>query len=315
MNSLARWYASKESSRGSRHRISRILYLTIAISILAANSPPASSSAAASVTSHGLNQLAPGDHEVSVNVGARIRTFILHVPPNPVIAHRPLILVFHGADDTPSSTIQETDFEQVADDDGELVAFLQGYDNTWNEGTGTSAAALAHVNDVAFTQTVITKIEDLVTFNHARIAAAGFSNGALMVQYLGCRLAQKLALIVPIEGELPLSDSASCDPSRPISVYEVHGTADTAIPYNGGQFVGVAGGTTVLSAPASVSRWAHLDRCAATPTSTTPTTGITLTTYHGCLRGVTVVLETIANGIHEWTPSIGELVTQALSTA
>jgi polyhydroxybutyrate depolymerase len=258
------------------------------------------------------NPLAPGDHVITLKVGGQVRRLILHVPPGSTKVNRPLILVYHGALDTASNTISETDFEQVANQHGQLVAFMQGYANTWNEGAGHTPAEQANIDDVAYTSAAITKVEGFVRFNHAHIAAVGFSNGALMVEDLGCRLAQRLALIVPVEGELPVSVSATCAPARPISVLEIHGTGDQAIPYAGGPFAGVGGGTTVLSATQSVARWAALDGCSSTPTMRTPDPSYRLTTYSGCPKGISVALRTITNGGHVWTASIGEIVTQAI---
>ena len=266
-----------------------------------ASAPPAQNTTGTIATPHTMT---PGDHVVGVTVDGRARSFILHVPPDPAVANRPLILVFHGAEDSDVSTEKGTDFATVADQYGEVVAFLQGYEDTWNEGAGHTPAEQAHLNDVAFTAAVIAKIETLLTFDHERIVASGFSNGALMVQDLGCRLAATLSLIVPVEGELPVTVSATCGPSRPISVYE--------IPYDGGPFHGVGGGTTVLSALSSVDRWATLDHCSPTPTVSTPASGITLTAYSKCHGNVTVTLRTIDGGSHQWTTGIGLLVTEAL---
>lgn len=188
-----------------------------------------------------------------------------------------------------------------------MVVFLQGFKDTWNEGTGNSPSALAHVNDVAFTSAVINEVSNLETYDHNKVAAVGFSNGALMVEYLDCVLAQQITLIVPVEGELPVATSTNCKPARPLSVFEVHGMADTAIPYSGGPFVAVAGGTTVLSAP----RWAQLDSCAIPGSVTTPSSSLTLTSYSHCRSGVTVTLETIQGGVHQWAPSMGDFVTNS----
>jgi polyhydroxybutyrate depolymerase len=274
-----------------------------------ASAPPAQNTTGTLPTPHTMT---PGDHVVDVTVGGRVRSFILHVPPQAATASRPLILVYHGAEDSDESTVKGTDFEQVANQYGELVAFLQGYDDTWNEGAGHTPAEQAHVNDVAFTTAAIAKIETLVTFDHQRIAASGFSNGALMVEDLGCHLAATLALIVPVEGELPSSVSATCALAAPLEVYEIHATADPVIPYGGGPFHGVGGGTTVLSATASVARWAALDHCSPVPTMTSPTSGIELTSFSRCRGHVTVTLRTIEGGSHEWTSGIGLLVTEAL---
>jgi polyhydroxybutyrate depolymerase len=276
----------------------------------------ASSSAAGPlppVATHG--PLGPGDHTVLLTSGGHRRSLILHVPPGAPVANRPLILVYHGATDTAGYTERITDFDKVANKNGDLVAFMQGYDNSWNEDAGSTPAHQARINDVAFTAAAIKKLETLVPFDHNRIAAAGFSNGALMVQDLGCKLAGSIAVIVPVEGELPVSVSKTCKPSRAIEVYEIHGTADTAIPYKGGSFHGVDGGTTVLSAPASLARWATLDVCSNKPATSSPSRGIKLTTYRSCHRKVTVVLRTIVGGVHQWGGNIGELVSAAIPAA
>jgi len=248
-----------------------------------------------------------------LTVGSMVRSFILRVPPGPVVANRPLVLVYHAATVSAATTEHATDFAQVGDQTGGLVAFMQGYENSWNEGAGSSPAALAHVDDVGYTAASIALIEQLVPFDQNRIVATGFSNGALMVEYLGCQVAGQLALIVPVEGELPVVDSNSCAPARPISLYEVHGTADTQIPYNGGYFHGVYGGTTVLSAPANVARWSQLDECAAGPVTTQPSSSIKLTAYSFCQGNATATLRTIIGGNHVWGSNIGLLVSAAAS--
>lgn len=237
----------------------------------------------------------------------RRRTYLLY-SPGPTPRPRPLILVFHGALDTAQNTIQETDFEQAADRSGLLVAFMQGYLNTWNEGAGHTPEEVAGIDDVAYATAVLNQIERRHRVDRTRIAAAGFSNGALMTQLLGCRIADRLTLIVPVAGPLPVSVSPGCRPARPISVLAVHGTADQSIPYGGGPFPGVGGGTTVLSAPASAARWAALDGCALTPQTTGAGTAIVLTTYSRCRRRTAVALRSIQGGAHSWSAGIGATV-------
>lgn len=279
-----------------RHRRATLLAMAL---VAGAALAPAASGAAATRPA-----LAAGDHYVSLKVQGVERYFILHVPTGKAVANRPLILVFHGANATAQGTIGVTDFEQEADRTGQLVAFLQGVNNHWNEWSG--AFGSTGVDDVAYTVDVIHEIEGMITFDHARIVAAGFSNGALMVESLGCQLAKTLAMIVPVEGQLTTQMAKECAPARPISVYEIHGTADASISYWGG------GRLSVLSAPASVAKWASLDHCATTPKNTTPTSGVLVTTYVACRKLVHVALRTIYDGVHRWTPQIGEIVTAAL---
>ena len=132
-----------------------------------------------------------------------------------------------------------------------------------------------------------------------------------MVETLGCRVAARIRLIVPVEGELNSAVSPGCAPSRPLNVYEIHGTADTSIPYGGGTFAGDGGPVSVLSARASAARWATLDGCSSTPRRTS-SAGVSLTLYGGCRGGVNVTLRTILAGTHQWGSNIGILVTTAL---
>jgi polyhydroxybutyrate depolymerase len=290
-------------------RIASVSAVALATTLLCACGVSASTGPLPKVATTPAAASAPGDHTIDVSVQGLTRVLILHVP-SLTVANRPLILVYHGAEGTAAGTEQSTDFEQVSNSTGDLVAFMQGYDDTWNEGAGHTPAEQAGINDVAYTAAAISELESLVTFKHARIAATGFSNGALMVEYLGCKLAKSLALIAPVEGELPAPVSPTCAPARSINVYEVHGTADAAIPYGGGPFNGVGGGTTVLSAPKSVARWAKLDRCASIPKVSAAGSGITLTHYSKCQRGVSVTLRTIVGGTHEWGNGIAEIVHQ-----
>ena len=78
------------------------------------------------------------------------------------------------------------------------------------------------------------------------MVATGFSNGAIFVELLGCRAAAYLTLVAPVEGQLGQRFAGSCRPARPVSIYEIHATADPTIPYGGGTFSGSGGPVRVL---------------------------------------------------------------------
>ena len=252
---------------------------------------------------------------VNLTSGHNHRDYLLYVPPGNTRKHRlPLVLVYHGALDTAAHASTETDLLSVARTRHNMIlAFLQGYRNTWNEGAGHTPAEQAGINDVRFTTTVLHQIETRYYVDPRRVVATGLSNGALLTELLGCRLARQLTLIVPVEGQLPVSIASGCAPAVPIAVYEVHGTADQAIPYAGGKFDGVGGGTTVLSATASVARWAALDHCPGSPSSSR-SGNVVLTTYSGCGNGVSVTLASIRGGQHAWPDGFGQTLVGAMSS-
>jgi len=293
-------------------RVAEILGISLTTLALVALPSTASRSASLTLTtSHTQVLLGPGDHPEAFSLNGLSRFYIVHIPPGKPVADRPLILVFPGAGDTASITISKTDFEQVANQTGDVVAFLQGYAHIFDEGTGNNSARRANIDDIAYTSAVLNALRPLVAYNVQRVAGTGYSNGAMMVQLLGCRLADRLSLIVPVEGELPSPISPGCTPSRALNVYEIHGTADPVIPYNGGTFAGTGGPITVLSAPESAQRWANIDKCKQGPTDV-PNQGYSITRYVNCQSGVTVTLRTIDSGLHVWGDNIGDIVTQSL---
>jgi polyhydroxybutyrate depolymerase len=281
-----------------------ILALVTALSgvSLAAGAPPKT-----------INRLSAGSHTLTLEVGNFERTFIVYVPPGKPVVSRALVLVFHGATDTAANMVTETNMLQQVNGHGDVIAFLQGYEDTWNEGSGSTPARLAHVNDVAFTAAVIARLEKLTSFDPSRVAAVGISNGAIMVEDLGCHLAGRISLIIPVEGEMSTVQSASCPVAKPENVYEIHGTTDPGILYTGGYFASGIGYDTVLSAPNSVARWAQLDGCTVGPVTSMPSSTISLSTYSKCRGGAFVTLRTIIGGVHAWPTNIGQLVVQELA--
>lgn len=249
-----------------------------------------------------------------------VRTYILYLPPGGA-QQSPLVLVFHGAGETAEQAAKETDIVPAAAEDGYVVAFMQGYDDTWNEGAGDTPARAAGVNDVEFAAAALSQIERHYSIDRTRVAATGFSNGALLAELLGCRLAGSLTTIAPLSGPLPVSVSPTCRPAQPISVLEMHGTDDEAIPYTGGRFYGIGGGTTVLSAPASAERWASLDGCRQHGQTVQPgppvepgqaPQAMLITGYSACHGNVVVELRSLERGGHAWPRGIGPLLGEFL---
>ncbi len=257
-----------------------------------------------------------GVQSVTLRSGGRRRTYLLYVPPGDSRTHPlPLVLLFHGAGDTASHAVGETDLLGIAQRRHNMIlAFPQGYDNTWNEGVGSTPAARAGVNDVAFTAAILRQIEARYWIDPHRVVATGLSNGALLTEWLGCTLSRQLTLIAPVEGQLPVASSARCHPPEPVAVFEVHGTADKSIPYSGGGFIGIGGvpGPTVLSAPDSARRWATLDHCSAPPRSA-GSGGVVFTTYARCTDGVTVTLATVEHGGHAWPTGFGPTLANTIA--
>lgn len=233
------------------------------------------------------------------------REFLLYVPPGNTRAHRlPLVLVYHGADaDAQDAVVQSNVLTADEHNHNRILVYPQGYEDSWNDDAGNPPAEAAHINDIAFTRAVLRWVESRYYVNMDRVVATGLSNGAILDELLGCRIAPNFTAILPVEGQIATTFTNNCRPTRPITVFEIHATADPAIPYWGGTFQGDGGPVSVLSAPASAKRWAQLNHCSigsAKQVSSSLGGGSTLTEYKGCRGKISVTLETIHGGGHQF---------------
>jgi len=90
------------------------------------------------------------------------------------------------------------------------------------------------------------------------------SSRSLNGGFMSHRLACDLLISWPPSPASPahLSRSDRCEPSQPVNVLEVHGTADKPHKYGGGETIP---NTTTRAQPQPSETWAHLNHCAMVP--------------------------------------------------
>jgi polyhydroxybutyrate depolymerase len=164
----------------------------------------------------------------------------------------------------------------------------------------------ANVDDVGFVGALLDHLEETLCINTDAVFATGLSNGAIMSYRLACQLADRVAAIAPVAGALELS---SCTPSEPVSVMEIHGTADHNIPFFGGVGCGVSD-TNFTSVPTTIDTMAEAEGCACR-FNQSGCTSIYLVEGHGtcvshgpCKDKSDVILCTMEGGGHTW-PGVG----------
>ena len=209
----------------------------------------------------------------------------------------PLVLAFHGDGGTPREMERLTRLDRVADRDHFIVVYPAGLDRSWAAGVN-SGADRADVDDVAFTTALLETLEAKYRVDRHRIVLTGFSNGAHLVELLGCRLAGHIAAIVPVSGTLADSLVAGCRPAHPLTVIEFHGRKDPIDPYGGGA-IRIRGGGRVLGVRANIEHWAHWDRCNPRAVERARSR-FTERVYDGCASDAKVRLFTLEGGGHTW---------------
>ncbi|MDQ3980890.1 MAG: polyhydroxybutyrate depolymerase, partial [Actinomycetota bacterium] len=198
----------------------------------------------------------PAIQQRTLEVGGLSRTYRLFAPLSLDRSRpAPLVLMLHGVGNSAQSMVEATQFDRTADRAGFVVAYPEGVNQTWNAGYCCLGGASVSPDDVAFLARVIDDVRVRQNVDPARVFAVGVSAGGMMAYRLGCELSGRVSGVGAVAGGMILDE---CRPNRPVSVIEIHGTADQLVPYEGGF---TAGGATQPSPPtlALAERWAELN--------------------------------------------------------
>jgi polyhydroxybutyrate depolymerase len=215
----------------------------------------------------------------------------------------PLVIALHGNGSTGKGMRQLTQLDRVAAREQFIVAYPDAIDHHWNDGRPELDTG---IDDVAYISALIDELAQRYAIDRTRVYVTGMSNGAMMAFRLGCDLADRIAAIAPVTGNIPAA--IACEPKRPISLLLINGTADPLVPYEGG-VVGARARRnrgSVLSTAMSIERFARAAQCEpATQTiaepDVEPNDGTrTRRTSYTCPAGLAVELLTIDGGGHTW---------------
>lgn len=202
----------------------------------------------------------------SIGVAGRERSYTLAEPPG-AGPGTGLVLVFHGSKQTGEKFRAFTgrSFDALASTGGAVVAYLDGYKGQWNDARAASsfAARTENVDDVAFAEAMIGKLQASHQIDSSKVYAAGFSNGGQMVIRLVHQVPGLLAGAAVIAATQPAPDNflLADAPPVPLPVVLIHGTRDPIVAYQGGTMswwarrVFRVGGTS-LSAPQTAAYFA-----------------------------------------------------------
>ncbi|KAA0108864.1 PHB depolymerase family esterase [Mycolicibacterium sp. P1-5] len=223
------------------------------------------------------------------------RTYVVHVPAG--LEHpNGLVLNLHGGSQTGRKQSAETNYDAIADQHGWVVAYPNGIDFSWADGRGAATPDRQGVDDVGFLATLIGRLTHDYGIPPGRVFVTGMSAGGFMATRLACDRADLVTAIVPVASTL--GSDVHCNPSKPVSVLAIHGTADKVVPYKGGRMVGRGGASSVVSAPTMADRWLAFNRCP--PATTASIDGGKRLAAFGCADGAEVAFVTIDGWGHTW---------------
>jgi polyhydroxybutyrate depolymerase len=131
-----------------------------------------------------------------------------------------------------------------------------------------------------------------------------------MAYRLGCELADKITGVGVYAATLGVGE---CQPSAPVSLIHVHGTADQNLPIAGGRGEKSLAGVDFSPPVNGIETFATADGC-GDPTYTTDG-DITTTTWPDCSDGSAVTLVKIEGASHAWPGGTGPAVESVVGPA
>jgi len=236
----------------------------------------------------------------------RDRRYRLYVPASLPQGTVPLLVALHGGLGSSAQFATNSGFDGLAEANGFVVVYPDGVGGlangtgpqTWNGGYCCGAATRLGVDDVGFVEQLLDLLARDLPVDPARIFAAGHSNGAILAYRLACELGDRIAAIGVQAGSLGVD---TCTPARPVSVFHLHGTADTNHPIDGGTGSGVSG-VAFRPARTAVEALAAADGCTPTPVPGTDPANpdLAVETWSGCRAGTQVRLVAVTGASHAW---------------
>lgn len=246
------------------------------------------------------------------------RPVLLHVPASrPVGVPAALVVVLHGYTGEAEGAVEFFGLRQLADQRGFLVAAPQGTTDSegktfWNASNACCNFGGSTVDDSGYLSRVIATAVSTQGVDPARVYVVGHSNGGFMAHRLACEHADQVSAIASLAGALDAE--ADCTPARPVSVVQIHGTADDTIRYGGGSIEG----RPYTSAAGTVGSWRRADGCRSDgrtgqrldADANVAGDDLRATTWTTCREDTEVALWSITDGSH--SPALTPAFTAAL---
>lgn len=259
---------------------------------------------AAAAPTQSLHRLVSGGNEYQ---------YLLH-SPTAVSAPVPLVLNFHGLGGDGAGQAAYSAYADLADAEGFAVVHPSGLGA--EDSFGVRSWELPHSdtparNDVQFVSDLIDQVADQACIDQSRVYATGFSNGGYFSAHLACELADRIAATFSVAG---ISHPEGCAPARPVAMAAIHGTADSVVPFHGGESSLLKGAkiddgkTAQLEEffaqvmPDELAEFATAFGCTGV-TESAVDAETTLTRYTECDGGVEMRFYAVEGGGHIWPGS------------
>lgn len=231
--------------------------------------------------------------------GGISRYYLVLTPQNMGNRRLPVVMVLHGSSVTPYREVHRTNFFEVSGP--AILVYPAGYREFWDAGACCGYAWQAHINDVAFLNSVLQQVRSAYPqASTSKTYLAGYSNGGKMALMLACKDPGTFAGVA-VYGAVP---TYACPSIPPTSLMEVAGTADPELNIGPSGKGLTVNGYTMPTVIGEVDAYLRTDGCSsASAASVHGTVHSTIWTH--CSGGRRVGLALFEGQNHHWPEGNG----------
>jgi polyhydroxybutyrate depolymerase len=238
----------------------------------------------------------------------RDRTYLMIRPPLSTPGTLPVVVVLHGRRMNPAAIERISRLIPIV---GRAVfVYPAGFGRSWNAGGCCGIAHAAGVDDVAFLETVVSKVLASQHDTSARrVYLMGFSNGGRMAYRMACLDPGAFAGVAAVEA-VPVFQCHRLDPTPLVIVAQ---TGDPLLTVATDGHRKTMDGYLEPTVGATVDQWRSMDGCSRV-TTTRAVGRVEVTRFEQCRTGGRVEYDLYPGDRHAWpeghhrTPSAGELI-------
>jgi polyhydroxybutyrate depolymerase len=241
----------------------------------------------------------------------RERIYYLYISDN-LQDNAPLVFVLHGYGGSAREIIDFAHMNTLADTFGFAVCYPQGVLGNDNKNSWNAGYSNPDVDDVKFLAALARHLQTAYKLSSKNTFATGMSNGADMCYVLACRCPDVFSAIAPVAGCMMESTYSTCNPTKPLPVFEIHGTDDDITLWNGDAEYSVAYGG-YLGVRETFDFWINMNNCSLLERNILPdmnkkdSTYIVFEKFGKGIQNNEVWLYILVGGKHDWPGSWGNM--------
>ena len=192
----------------------------------------------------------------------------------------PVVFIFHGLGGNMYEVLYNADFNRIAAEQGWITITPQALPDTfsmidttitmnaWHSGVsavvaGDTIVASAGRDDTGLMMAILDSLIAHYNIDQSNIFCTGVSMGGFMSHRMAIEHGDRIKAIAPVCGTIG-NEITSYTPVGHVSVMHLHGTADSIVTYDNGDFQYVVNVNVGLGVDSTIAFWRRYNQCADT---------------------------------------------------